>query len=448
MQLRDALAATAAFTPEQFTTFGRHIDPEWIEEALLSTGHATLRRRRLPNQRAVWLVIGMALMRDRPMRDVVRQLDLALPAGRSRELAPSSVSLARARLGVEPLEWLFGRTASEWAHASADQARWRGLAIYAADGTTARVPDSDENRSHFGGQKAGAGRGESGYPIVRMTTLIAARSHLVAAVDFGPYGNDERSYAATLWRAIPDHSLTLLDRAYLQANVLVPLRRDGSERHWMTRAKSNTAWRVLAKLGPGDWLIEMDVSDTARRQDPTLPKTFQARAIRYQRKGFQPSTLLTSLTDPERYPANELRGLYHERWEIELAYAEIKTDMLQRNEAIRSKSPEGVAQELFGILLAYNLIRLEMVQIADEIGVSPLRISFVAALRFIVDEWSWATITSSPGAIPSHLADMRDKICRFLLPERRPERSYPRAVKIKMSNYPRKRPSPARSLSK
>jgi len=89
-----------------------------------------------------------------------------------------------------------------------------------------------------------------------------------------------------------------------------------------------------------------------------------------------------------------------------------------------------------------------MMGIADEIGVSPLRISFVAAVRLIVEEWSWASITSSPGAIPRHLADMRDKICRFLLPERRLERSYPRAVKLKMSNYPRKRPSRTRSLVK
>ncbi|MEO7732042.1 MAG: hypothetical protein ABIY55_13790 [Kofleriaceae bacterium] len=95
------------------------------------------------------------------------------------------------------------------------------------------------------------------------------------------------------------------------------------------------------------------------------------------------------------------------------------------------------------MLLAYNLVRLEMERIAEETGVAPTRISFVAALRLIVDEWSWSTITSSPGAIPRHLTDLRDKIRVFVLPERRSGRVAPRAVKIKMSNYARKRPAPS-----
>lgn len=94
-----------------------------------------------------------------------------------------------------------------------------------------------------------------------------------------------------------------------------------------------------------------------------------------------------------------------------------------------------------GVLIAYNLVRLEMERIADELDVPPNRISFVAALRFIRDEWHWSWITRSPGAIPRHIADMREKIRRFLLPPRRPERTYPRSVKIKMSNYTRKRRS-------
>ena len=274
--------------------------------------------------------------------------------------------------------------------------------------------------------------------------MMALRSHLIVDASFGPYGTDERRYAERLWSSVPDNSLVLIDRGYLQANVLVPLRAGGSNRHWLTRAKSTSKWTVVKTLGPGDQLVEMTVSSEARRKDPTLPKTFQARAIRYQRKGYRPSTLLTSLIDSKEYPAEELRVLYHERWEIELGYGEVKTEMLQRLETIRSKSPATVEQELWGLLIAYNLVRLEMERIADEIGVSPLRISFIAALRYIVDEWGWSTITASPGAIPRHLTDMRDKIRRFLLPPRRPERVYPRAVKIKMSNYARKRPSSTR----
>jgi len=226
--------------------------------------------------------------------------------------------------------------------------------------------------------------------------------------------------------------------------VLVPLARDGKNRHWMTRAKKTSKWRVIEKLGPGDELVEIEVNRAARAQDPSLPRTFRTRAIRYQRRGFRPQTLLTSLLDAKQYPAAELRTLYHERWELELGYDEVKTELLDREETIRSKSPDSVAQELFGILLAYNLVRLEAQALADEMDVPPTQVSFVEVLRHVVEQWLWAGITATPGGIPARLGDLRDKLRRFALPSRRSERSYPRAVKIKMTNYARKRPSPRR----
>lgn len=440
LSLTECLEVTAAATPVAFPNLVRHLDPEWIEEALLTTGTATLRRRRLPADRMIWLVLGMAVLRDMPITEVARQLEVALPANDgSRTVASSALAQARARLGPAPMEWLFLRTGSAWASASAAPHCWRGLALYGADGTTLRVADSDENRRHFGSQDAGSGRGVSGYPLVRLVVLMALRSHVLAAASFGPYG-DERAYASDLWESVPDHSLVMVDRLYLQANVLVPLRTSGQERHWLTRAKSNTKYTVIKKLGTGDELVAFAVSSEARRKDPSLPKTFQARAIRYQRKGYKPSTLLTSLVDATCYPADELRVLYHERWELELGFGEVKTDLLERLETIRSKSVAGVEQELWGVLLAYNLIRLEMARIADELGVEPRRISFVAALRHFVEQWLWAATTATPGAIPKRLNTMRDRMRRFVLPLRRPERVFPRAVKLKMSNYARKRP--------
>jgi len=142
------------------------------------------------------------------------------------------------------------------------------------------------------------------------------------------------------------------------------------------------------------------------------------------------------LLDAEAYPATEIVQMYHERWEIEVGYDEIKTELLDREEAIRSLAVKGVKQELWGIFLAYNLVRLEMERITDEAHVDPIRISFVTALRYIRDEWFWLCGTRTPGAIPGHLRAMRENIKRFILPLRRSERVYPRVVKIKMSNYP------------
>ncbi len=112
--------------------------------------------------------------------------------------------------------------------------------------------------------------------------------------------------------------------------------------------------------------------------------------------------------------------------------------MLDREETLRSKTPDAVTQEIWGILIAYNLVRREMEQAAAEARVEPTRISFVAALHFITDELRMLVFTS-PGAIPSRLWDLRERLKMYILPPRRSQRSYPRAVKVKMSNYPRNR---------
>lgn len=439
MQLEKSLASVASFAkPEKFEDLRRNIDVDWIEQALQATGTATIRRRRLPAEQVVWLVIGMGLFRNRSIHDVVSKLDLALP-GEKPTVVPSAVADARSRLGAEPMEWLFTRCADEWAHKSARDNAWRGLAIYGVDGSTLRVPDSDENRLAFGG--ANSRRGESGYPLVRIAALMALRSHLLGAVSFGPFTDGEHTYAGSLWASVPSNSITIVDRNFLASSVLVPLQRDGDNRHWLVRAKSNTRWRVLNRINANEDLVELESSGHARENDPSLPRTYTARAIRYQRKGFKPQTLLTSLLDQAEYPRGEIVALYHERWEIELGYDEIKTEMLDREEAIRSRTPEGVRQELWGILIAYNLIRLEMERVAAEAKVEPSRISFVGAMRLICDEWLWCAV-AQPGAIPKHLRNLRVALVALVLPPRRAERNYPRAVKIKMSNYPRKRRAP------
>jgi len=446
MKLRQALAQVADVPrPEAFDDFRRHIDPDWVREALEATGTATLRRRRLPAEQVVWLVLGMALFRDRPITEVADSLDLALPARRGPTAAPSAVSQARTRLGEEPMAALFDTCAQRWAHASADRHRWRGLALYGVDGTTLRVWDSEENRTHFGLPGSGS-RDDAAYPQVRLVVLAALRSHLLAAAAFGPYTTGEETLASTLWSQLPERSLCIVDRNFFAAHVLLPLARDDTGRHWLLRGKKNLQWRVLEHLGPHDVLVEMKVSPQARRKDPSLPRNWVARAIRYRHPGASPQWLLTSLLDPQAYPARELVALYHERWELEGGYDEIKTEMLDREETIRSRTPERVHQEIWGILLAFNLIRLEMERVAEEAEVEPTRISFVTALHLICDEWLWCAY-ASPGAIPRHLRRLRADLRRFILPTRRSKRRYPRAVKIKMSSYPRKRrPEPKKKL--
>ena len=340
------------------------------------------------------------------------------------------------------MRWLFERCAEAWAHRSADQNRYRGLALYGLDGTTLRVPDTEENRAHFGGQ-SGGDRGSSGYPQTRAVTLMALRSHLLAAARFAPYAVGETTLAEELWRELPDDSLCIVDRGFLAAHCLRTIEGEGKNRHWMSRAKSTTRWRSVKRLGKGDELVELEFCDATRRANPEIPERWVVRAIRYERKGFKPQTLLTSLTDHRRFPARELVALYHERWEIELGFDEVKTELLEREEALRSKTPRGIAQEIWSLGLLYNLIRLEMEQIAFEAGLPPTRISFIAALQFIQNCWLICA-AMAPARIPRKLRKLREDLSQFILPPRRTQRLYPRAVKIKMSAYPRKRSKPAR----
>lgn len=433
------LVAAAEFAnPGTLEGFRRRLRPEWIEAALEATGKTTIRRRRLPAEQVVWLVLGMALFRDRPLEDVVTKLDMVLPGGRET-VARSSITQARQRIGSEPIKWLFEMTGKKWSSHSAQEYSWRGLALYGMDGTSIRVPDSEENRTRFGGKSARNGS-ESGYPLVRLVVLMALRSHILRAAGFGPYqATYETEFAYPLVENIPEGSLTILDRGYFGAPMALGIERLGGERHWLIRAKANAKTRVLKRLGRNDELVELDISSHSRAKHPWLPKTWSARAIRYKREGFPEILLLTSLRDSQKYPTAEIVNLYHERWELELAYDEMKTELLDRKETIRSKKPESVAQELWGILLAYNLIRLEMENVAKAARVEPTRISFIESLRLIRDEWAWSSV-AKPGAIPARLNKLRANLKRYILPPRRPKRSYPRAVKIKMSNYDRKRP--------
>lgn len=438
MPLTAPLAATASLLPDDFGHFQKHIDEKWIEEALAANGPAKLRTRKLPAQQVVWLVVGMALYRNLPIAEVVRSLGLVLPdRDGDRTVAPSAIPQARNRLGELPVRHLFERTGQAWTNPTVETVRFRGLSLWGMDGSCMEVADTPDNREHFGGTETS--RGKSGYPLARVVVLMALRTHLLRAAAVGGYWQGEVSLAEPLRDEIPDDSLTAVDRGFFGAPTLLGITRGGKNRHWVTRKKSNLRMRTVKRLGRGDEIVEMDVSPEARRKDPTLPRTWQMRAIKYHRKGFRPETLLTSLLDPEAYPAAELVAVYHERWELELGYDEIKTEMLDRRETLRSQAAWAVWQEMWGVLLAYNLVQLERERLASLAGVPPIRISFVTVLR----ELRVAFVTwqhTSAGALPTRIREWEEALARFVLPERRSDRAYPRAVKVKMSKYRRKRP--------
>ena len=152
--------------------------------------------------------------------------------------------------------------------------------------------------------------------------------------------------------------------------------------------------------------------------------------------GYKPQWLLASMLDAERYPAAEIVELYHQRWKLETGFDELHTHTLERLEALRSQTPDRIQQELFALTVVYNLVRLEMARVAGLLEVSPLRISYRTSLLLIRTLWLSAWVVAA-GCLPQYLEQLTGDVALLVLPARRP-RSYPRAVKIKMTRYPRK----------
>lgn len=417
--------------PATFDGLRSHLPLDWIKSCLKRHGVATLRKRKLSVENVAWLIVGMGLFRNRPIPDLVARLDLVLPdeSGNRQDVAEGAITPARDRLGAEPLRELFEMTGDIWAKESLERYRWRELALFGIDGTTLRVPDSSENRKEF---ESLAG---SGYPIVRLVSLMALRGRIALNCALAGCRTSETTLAKQLLEAVPDDSLSIMDRYYHNYTVWHTLNSRGKNRHWLTRGRDDLrVWKTIERYAPGDELAEITIRAETRRKNPELPETLRVRIVRYRRAGFKTRMLITSLLDPTLYPAKEIAGLYHERWEMELAYDEIKSHALESEVTLRSQSPVRVKQEIYGLLIGYNLVRREMEGMAKACNLPANRISFQATLLMMRDLFYWAEV-AKPGKLPAMLAEMRLNLERFILPERRARR-YPRLTKIRVSKYP------------
>ena len=432
------MADNSLHTPD-FKALSQQIDPRWIEQVLAATGKASVRRRKLPAEQVMWLVIALAIYRHQSIPEVVAQLDLVLPDEVNPDIAKSALTQARQRMGEEPLAQLFTLSAAAWECYQTEVGhKWRGLARYAIDGSTLKTSDTAENRQHFGAQRYPSGVVAS-YPQMRLLTLTALSNHMVRAAVFGAYDTNEMRYAPELLPHIPDHSLTILDKGFLSADILLQLQFGGDERHWLIPAKSNTKWERLDQH-PTDYRVRMKVSPQARKHNPNLPTHWEARAIETVSRQGRKRILLTSMMNTRIYPAQEVVKQYPERWRIETSYCELKQSMLGDELTLRSGAPDTVRQEVWGALLAYNLVRLEMAAVAKEAGVHPTDLSFITALHYLRYEWTWLAI-SSPGKLPFHLQRLRNRLGELLLSRQRRGRECPRVVKKPPSRYPTIQPS-------
>lgn len=412
----------------------------WVREALRRTQTETIRRRKLPHEAVVWLVVGISLFRNRSIDAVVKHLGLARPDEVPRRsptgspISSAAVAQARGRVGSEPLVELFKITAESWTSEMSGANRWRDLDVFAIDGSGLRIADTPANEEFFG--RPGSGRSKAAYPQARIVAVLAVGSRIVCDSAVGSQKQGEQTLARDLIARMPDRSVTILDRGFVNHAMFARIPAAGIDRHFLCRAKTSLVSKRVRIIGRNDSLVQINVSAPDRRADAALPETITVRMIRYSIPGFRPATLVTSLLDPQRYPRGEIVELYHKRWEIETAYDELKTHTLEREETIRSRSPDLVLQEIYGLLVAYNLLRVMMARAASIAGVVAARMSFRNSLLELRDFFSLASDVAQ-GNVPGLYRKLCANLALLVLPERR-ARSYPRAVKIKMSNYKRK----------
>lgn len=430
MQLSTALSLVNSNNVTQFENLAEILSPEIISAGLKEHGISTIRKRKLPMENMVWAVIGMALFRKFPMRQMLNQLDIILPSG-IPYVASSAVTQARKKLGSKVIETVFQQTQEQWNH-DANHGHWCGLRLLGVDGVVWRTPDTDENNSEFA--KTGTQHGKASYPQVRMVCQMELTSHLLTNSVFDSVAVNEMNLALGLIDKTPDNSLTLFDRGFYSLGLLHRWQNTGEARHWLMPLKKNTQYEVIHSFGRQDKIIQLTTTPQSRKKFSELPETMQVRLITKKVKG-KDLQILTSLTDPMRFPSADIVDLYAHRWEIELGFREMKQSLLDNRFTLRSNQPELIRQELWGILLAYNLIRYQMVLMAKSLdGVHPNQLSFNGASMHIIHELTQLSFCT-PGNIPKYTMNITKSAKQLVLPGRR-ERKYPRMLKCSKNRYP------------
>jgi len=357
-----------------------------IEEVLQETGRASQRERLLPAPAVVYYVMALALWREAPLEEVLRVVCEGLQwlgGGQADavQASKSAISQARTRLGPEVMERLAQRVLRPLAGPDAPGAWYRGLRVMALDGSCMDVADERANAEFFGYPTAT--RGQSAFPQARVLGLVECGTHAIVAADIAPYArSSEKAMAAErLPGWLRTDMLVLADRGFYSFKLWSLACASGAALLW--RVASNIKLPAQEVLSDGSYLSTVfDSEDGARRHGRTVRVVEYALAD--SASPIQDSyRLVTTLLDPEQAPALDLAALYHERWEIEGVFDEFKTHLRANSTVLRSKTPELVRQELWGLLLAHFAIRQLMAQAAWQRGLDPDRLSFSNAVRVI-----------------------------------------------------------------
>src|SRR5713226_1768857 len=438
--LRQRMPDVHFSTEATLAALGQTLAPERIAPVLEAFGLRTQRERKLPLRLTVLLIVAMSLFADTAIEDVLVKLlqgpSFLRPDGPDLAASKGAISQRRQQVGVRPLVALFRAICRPLATPQTPGAFLFGLRLMAIDGTVEDVADTPENAAYFG--YAHGRRGHSAFPQVDVVYLCESGTHAICDAGFWPHRGQERTYARRLLRSVGAGMLLMADAGLHSYDLCAGCVQHGA--HFLNRVSARLTLAPIQRLSDGSYLAELRPSDYPRRKrgDYLLVRVIEYFLDDPGRPGHdQRRRLITSLLDHDQAPAHALACAYHERWEVEISIDEVDTHQRRPRQPLRSRTPLGVLQELYGLLLAYYAIRAVMHEAAVQAEVAPDRLSFVNALRILR-----AAVFEFQIIAPSQQRAWYERLLQDIGREQLPERDQrcnPRVVKRKMSNFALKR---------
>ncbi|WP_232074473.1 IS4 family transposase [Phytohabitans suffuscus] len=416
--------AAGRFAPGHLGELTQQVPFEMVDAVLAETRTAQRRIRDLPARVVVYLLLAGSLFAELGYRQVWLRLVAGLDGLPVPDPTEAALTKARHRLGPAPLRALFDLLRGP--AATAGPVRWKGLLVCAIDATIMSVADSPANLTVFTKQRGGRCGGGS-YPTTRVSTLLTRGTRTIIDAVFGPATIGEIAYAQRLPPSMHTGMLILADRYYAAGHLLAAIADTGAD--LIVRARTG-------KTGPKLPILR-------RHRDGSYRSAFGGKPVRVIDAEITITTttgthtgvyrLITTLLDERRHPAAALIRLYHERWEIETAYLELKSSILG-SRVLRARTPTGITQEIYALLVTYQILRTAMTDATNTVpGIDPDRASFTTALHAARDQ-----LIQANGIIADTIIDLAGRIGRLvldnLLPDRRP-RINARTVKRAISKY-------------
>jgi len=358
---------------------------EKVDAVLEKTGRTSVRQRDLPAHVVVYYVIALALYMRSSYREVLRCLLegvqwLMDPSASVKVAGKSGISQARSRLGPKPVQALYEAVVAPIATPQTKGAWFRQWRLVSLDGSTLDVADTADNNKAFG--RPGASRGESAFPKIRFVALLENGTHVLWAARMNKYKTDELALAKDVVPALQKGMLCLADRFFPSYKLWKRAAQTGADLLW--RVRKNVRLDVEQRLPDGSYLSRIYRTTADRRRQR---KGIVVRVIEYRLDKVPNAEplyrLITTILDQNLAPAKELAALYHERWEIETALDELKTHLRGAQIVLRSKTPELVRQEFYGLLMAHFAIRGLMHEAALGADEDPDRLSFIHAVHVV-----------------------------------------------------------------